>query len=407
MPADRRIVLVGAGQCSASAAASLRSRGFEGELVMIGAEAQAPYERPPLSKDYLLGRSGPDQLRIFAPQWFADNDVELLLSTSVTRLDPGSRTLELSSGAPLRYDAVLIATGGRPRRLPGIESERLLCLHDRGDCDRLACHLRGGDDLVILGGGFIGCEVAAAARQSGVEVTVLELRDHPLEVVLGASVGQVLSDIHREAGVKLRTGERVLSVSERSDGLLVQTDRGQLECAVLLVAVGLEPNTEWLRGSGVRCDNGVRVDELCATNVDGVFAAGDVSSHYHPTFGMHVRVEHYDNAIKQGSAAAASMLGSGTPYVDVHWFWSDQYEHNLQSVGIADGCDRLVVRGDARERSFSVFYLRQGVVRSVFALNRSQDVAAGRRMVLGALRPDPEQLRDPEWSLRQLATAPR
>ncbi|MGA2925538.1 MAG: FAD-dependent oxidoreductase, partial [Solirubrobacteraceae bacterium] len=250
------------------------------------------------------------------------------------------------------------------------------------------------------GAGFIGCEVAAAARRCGVAVTFIEREDQPLGSVLGASVGQVLADVHRDAGVRLRTGERVLSITERSDGLQVTTDRARLECAKLLVAIGIEPNTALLAGSGVDCADGVRVDEFCATNVARVFAAGDVASHYHPTFGAHVRVEHYDNAIKQGAAAAASMLGTPTPYVNPHWFWSDQYEHNLQSVGIAAGHDQVVIRGDLDGLSFSVFYLRYGVVRSVFAFNRAADVSLGRRMVLGAMRPDPDLLRDPDQDLR-------
>lgn len=402
MSADRRIVLAGAGQCAASAAATLRSHGFGGELVMIGAEPELPYERPPLSKDYLLGRAGADDLQIRPAEWYRDHDIDLRLATTVTRLDSQLRVLQLSTGERMTYDGLLIATGGSPRRLPGVDGQRIVYLRDREDSDRLAAHLTAGEDLLILGGGFIGCEVAAAARQAGVAVTVLEMQEHPLQAALGTRVGQVLGEIHRGAGVMLRTGERVLSIAEQPDCVQVTTDRGQLECSLLLVAIGLIPSADWLAGSDVECENGVLVDEFCRTNVEGISAAGDVAAHYHPTFGTHVRVEHYDNAIKQGAAAAANMLGETVPFVDAHWFWSDQYEHRLQSVGIATGCEEHVIRGDVDDLSFSVFYLREGVVRSVFGLNQAKDVAIGRRMVLDGVRPDPELLGDPEQNLRRM-----
>jgi 3-phenylpropionate/trans-cinnamate dioxygenase ferredoxin reductase subunit len=288
-----------------------------------------------------------------------------------------------------------------------VQSDRVLYLRHRDDSERLGGYLRAGEELLILGGGFIGCEVAASARKAGVGVTVLEMQDHPLQAVLGSRVGKVLSEIHRDAEVNLRTGERVLSITEVTDGLVVTTDRGRLECSRLLVAIGLEPNTGFLAHSGVECDNGVRVDEFCRTNVEGVYAAGDVASHYHPVFDTRVRVEHYDNAIKQGAAAADNMLGTLTPFIDAHWFWSDQYQHNLQSVGIVKGYDELVIRGEVEELAFSVFYLRGGVVRSVFAINRATDVSVGRRMVLEGFRPDPELLRDTDQNLRRMiAPAP-
>jgi 3-phenylpropionate/trans-cinnamate dioxygenase ferredoxin reductase subunit len=238
-------------------------------------------------------------------------------------------------------------------------------------------------------------------------VTVLEMQETPLQAVLGARVGGMLADLHRGAGVTLRTGERVQSVTEHADGLVVRTDRGDHECSLLLVATGIVPNAEFLAGSGVTCGNGVEVDEYCRTSVPGIFAAGDVASHYHPVFGERIRVEHYDNAIKQGTAAAASMLGDGAPFADPHWFWSDQYEHNLQSVGSTRSCDEVVVRGSAGEQSWSAFYLAGGVVRSVFAFNRPKDVSVGRRMVAAQLRPGPDQLRDESFDLRSLVRPPR
>jgi 3-phenylpropionate/trans-cinnamate dioxygenase ferredoxin reductase component len=404
---SRHIVLAGAGQCSASAAAALRSRGFDGRITMIGAEPHLPYERPPLSKDYLTGKATDAELAIHDADSYASSQIDVLPGTSVTGIDAAARTLRLSSGDTAGYDLLLIATGGRPRTLPGLVSDRILYLRSRDDAARLAGLLHAGQSLLIMGGGFIGCEVAASARSLGTDVTVLEMQEMPLQAVLGARVGGMLADLHRGAGVTLRTGERVQSVTEHAGGLAVRTDRGVLECDQLLVATGIVPNTEFLAGSGVTCDNGVEVDEYCRTSVPGIFAAGDVASHHHPVFGEGIRVEHYDNAIKQGTAAAASMLGDGAPYADLHWFWSDQYEHNLQSVGITQGCDEVIVRGSGDDLSWSAFYLAGGVVRSVFAFNRPKDVTIGRRMVAAQLRPGPDQLRDESFDLRSLVRPPR
>lgn len=400
--ADERIVLVGAGQCAASAASTLRARGFDGEIVLVGAESEPPYERPPLSKDYLLGETSAEQLLVRPAAWYAENAIELLRGTSVTGVDPEQRAVTLSTGESLSYHRLLIATGGSPRRLPGVDGERILTLRERADADRLATCLRSSERLVILGGGFIGCEVAACARAAGADVTILEMQAHPLAAVLGTRVAEIVSRVHRDAGVTLRTGARVTSVTELPDGLAVETDRGSIECSRLLVAIGLAPNVGFLADSPVACGDGVLVDELCATNVPGIYAAGDVAAHHHPTFGRHIRVEHYDNAIKQGAAVAASMLGEGEPFVDPHWFWSDQHGHNLQSVGFTAGCDEAIVRGDPDALSFSVFYLQDRVVRSVFAIDRAKDVSVGRRMVLGEFRPDPALLRDPDVDLRRM-----
>jgi len=403
MSADRQhFVLVGGGQCSAAAAAALRSRGFGGRITLVGAEPDLPYERPPLSKDYLLGKTAGTELTIHDAGWYADHDVDLLLSTQVTGVDPAARTLALGGGGTLGYDRLLVATGGRARTLPGPGSDRVVYLRTREEAARLAGLLRGGASLVILGGGFIGCEVAAAARTLGGDVTVLEMQDTPLQAVLGPVVGARLADLHRGEGVTLRTGERVESVAEHDGGLLVRTDRAELDCSLLLVATGILPNTEFLDGSGVRRDDGVVVDEYSQTNVPGIYAAGDVARHDHPVFGEPVRVEHYDNANKQGTAVAASMLGEGEPFADPHWFWSDQYEHNLQSVGVARGYDEIILRGSEDDVSFSAFYLAGGVVRAVFALNRAHDVTVGRRMVRVRLRPDPDELRDESVDLRRL-----
>ena len=398
----RRIVIAGGGQCAAAAAATLRSRGFDGQLTIVSAEAELPYERPPLSKDYLLGKMTAAQLLIRPPAWFTEQDIGVCLATSVTEVHPGDHRLSLSDGRTLGYDLVLIASGGRPRPLPGVTDERVVYLRSRSDSDDLGHRIRAAGEIVVLGGGFIGCEVAAAARTLGARVTILEMRDTLLPAALDGDAGAVIAGIHREAGVAVRTGEPVRSVTARPDGVVVRTDRGELRCGLLLVATGMLPNTGFLAGTGLDDPGGVAVDEFCRTGVDGLYAAGDVASTYHPDHGTHLRVEHYDNAIRQGAAAAAAMLGGGEPYTDPHWFWSDMYQHNLQSVGLAYRCDQTVLRGSLADGQFSVFYLADGVVRAVFALNRPKDVSAGQRMVAARLRPDPRVLADEGTDLREL-----
>jgi 3-phenylpropionate/trans-cinnamate dioxygenase ferredoxin reductase component len=233
------------------------------------------------------------------------------------------------------------------------------------------------------------------------------MQDTPLQAVLGSVVGRVIRRIHEEAGVAFRTGERVRRVIECRDGLVVQTDRAELRCRLLLVATGIVPNTELLAGCGLDLAGGVPVDEYCRTGIEGIFAAGDVAAHFHPLFGRRLRVEHYDNAIKQGGAAAASMLGSGEAFCNPHWFWSDQYEHNLQSAGVTAGSDQVILRGSADEAAFSAFYLASGVVRAVFALNRAKDVTVGRRMVVRQFRPDPRALEDTGVDLGELISPAR
>jgi 3-phenylpropionate/trans-cinnamate dioxygenase ferredoxin reductase subunit len=403
----RRIVIAGGGQCAAVAAATLRSRGFDGEVTIVGAETDLPYERPPLSKDYLLGKATAGDLRIRPPEWFSEQDIRLGLGTSVAKVHPGDRRIRLSDGGTAGYDLLLIASGGRPRPLPGIADDRIVYLRTRADADVLGERIRAAGNIIILGGGFIGCEIAAAARSLGAQVTILEMQDTLLQAALGREAGAAIVGIHRAAGVAVRTSEPVREVTVDSGGLLVRTGQGELRCGLLLVATGMLPNTEFLVGTGLDAPGGVAVDEHCRTSIDGIYAAGDVAATYHPGHDAHLRVEHYDNAIKQGTAAAAAMLGDAEPYANPHWFWSDMYEHNLQSVGLTHGHDRAVLRGSLEDGQFSVFYLAGGVVQAVFALNRPKDVSIGKRMVAGRLRPDPRILADTGADLRELIRPPR
>jgi 3-phenylpropionate/trans-cinnamate dioxygenase ferredoxin reductase component len=405
---SRRFVIVGGGTCAGIAARTLRAEGFDGAVTVIGDESVPPYQRPPLSKEYLGSALTPPELSINPAGWYPEHDVQLLLDTEATGLDTIAQTVELSDGRTLHYDALLLATGGRPRTLPGPEnasanvSDRVLYLRSVRDADRLAAHMSGSDRLVVLGGGFIGCEVAASARERGQSVTVLEMQDVLLQRVLGDEIGSIITQIHRDAGVDVRTGERVQSVDDIGHGLRITTDRGTLDCGALLVATGLLPNTELAEAAGIACENGILVDEHCQTSAPGVYAAGDVASQLHPLYGRHVRVEHHANALKQGAAAARNMLGRQVAFSDQHWFWSDQYKRNLQLVGMATGHDEIVLRGSPADLCFSAFFCKDEQVLSVFALDRGKDIFVGRKLIEAGISVPADQLRDEEVDLARM-----
>jgi 3-phenylpropionate/trans-cinnamate dioxygenase ferredoxin reductase component len=400
---DQTFVIVGANLCGGTAAHTLRQEGFDGRIVLVGGEEALPYERPPLSKEYLRGEQSLDSLFLQSSSWYETNRVELRLGTRATAVDSGSRAVELSDGERLEYEAVLLATGGRPRKLPGEPLERVLYLRTIGDADRIRSELEPGRHLVVVGAGFIGAEVAASARTLGVEVTCLEMLDVPLERALGKEIGRIYAEIHREHGVDLRTGEGVESIEETDGGVLVRTTKGaEIEGDAVVVGVGILPNVELGESAGVKIDNGIVVDEFCRTSVDGIYAAGDVANHFCPVFGRHVRVEHFDNAIKHGAAAARNMMGRAEPYDDPHWFWSDQFEHNLQYAGFAAEWDEIVVRGSTEERNFVAFYLEDGVVLAALGLNRGKDVRRAMKLIRTKAKPDPNLLRDEDVDLRTL-----
>lgn len=397
------IAVVGAGLTAAAAAAGLRRDGYDGSIVLIGKESHLPYERPPLSKDYIRGQSDLPPPLVYPPSWYDDNAIEVRLGVEAVRVVAGQRAVELGDGDWVVADAVLLATGGRPRRLPGVTGDRVLSLRTVEDAQRIAVHLRPGRHIVLVGTGFIGAELAASARQCGAHVTAIEMLAVPLEHLLGKQMGTVIAELHREHGVELRTGERVETITEKRQGVAVVTNTGEVvEGDAVVVGIGMLPNTEIAEASGIVVDNGIVVDEYCRTSQDNVYAAGDVANHYHPLFDRRLRVEHYDNAISQGTAAANSMMGHDSPFADPHWFWSDQYDHNLQYAGSAETWDDLVIRGSVDERDFVAFYLQDGVIKGAFGIDRGRDVRTAKRLIAARAAPPPGQLADPDIPLRQL-----
>jgi 3-phenylpropionate/trans-cinnamate dioxygenase ferredoxin reductase subunit len=397
----RTFVIVGAGAAAAAAVQELRQREFDGRIVVIGEEPDPPYERPPLSKEFLRGEQDRDSLTIRDESWYREHDVDLRLGTRVERLDPAGPAVELLGGERLDADAVLLATGGRPRRLPGEPSERVLTLRTVADSERVRAVVRSGR-LVVVGAGFIGAEVAASARTLGAEVTVLEKNHVPLNRAIGEEMGRVYAAIHRDHGVDLRTRDGVAAIEDTGDAVVVRTEGGDaIEADAVLVGVGIQPNVELAEGAGLEIDNGVAVDQRCAASAPGIFACGDVANHHHPVFGRRIRVEHFDNALKMGTYVAGAMLGDDAPFTDPHWFWSDQYDVNLQYAGFAYAWDDVVIRGSVDDRVFVAFYLNEGVLLGALAMNRGRDVRRSMRLI--GTRPDPEALRDPDVDLRQVA----
>jgi 3-phenylpropionate/trans-cinnamate dioxygenase ferredoxin reductase subunit len=399
------IVIAGAGVAGGAAASALREEGFDGRIVLVGEESLPPYERPPLSKEYLRGEQSLEECLVHPEAWYTEQGIELRLGSRVERLEAGGRAFELSDGLSVGFDRAVIATGARNRRLDvtGAGLDGVLDLRAPGDADRIRHAAAHGGHAVIVGMGFIGAEVAASLRSLGAEVTVIELFSTALERVLWAEVGSVLEAVHRDHGVRMHFRESVERF-EGGEGLgaVITTGGRRIECDFAVVGIGVQPNVEVVAGTEVAMDDGVLVDATLQTSVPGVFAVGDVANHDHPRFGR-IRVEHFDNALKMGPVVARNLLGAGEAFDDPHWFWSDQYDVNVQMAGVARSWDRLVFRGSREERSFSAFYLSDGVLVSAVSLNRPRDVRRALPLIRAAARPDPEALRDEDVDLRTLA----
>jgi 3-phenylpropionate/trans-cinnamate dioxygenase ferredoxin reductase subunit len=406
-PRANTFVIVGGNLTAGAAATTLRNEGFDGRIVILGDEPHPPYERPPLSKDYLRGESKADDALLRPRSWYEEAEVDLRLGVRARRLFPAERVVELEDGERISFDRLLIATGGRNRTfaVPGHDLDGIHDLRRIEDADRIKAEASAGRKAVIVGAGFIGSEVAASLRHLGVEVEVIEFFEAPLLRVLGPEVAKVYEAIHRDEGVRFHFGEAVESFQGDGRVEAVVTDKGtRVEGDFVVVGVGIQPNVEWLEGSGIELDNGVMVDEFCRTNIDGIFAAGDLANHWHPIFERRIRVEHWDNALKQGAAAARNMMGMETVFDDPHWFWSDQYRHNLQYMGFAAEWDDLVVRGSLEARNFVAFYLFRGLVKAVVGLDRGKDVRRSAGLIRARRPFDPAMLRDEDVDLKKLAS---
>ncbi len=366
--------IVGGGMTGGVAAKTLRDEGFDGRVVLITNEPGLPFGRPPLSKEYLRGEKKLPGWMVAPAEWYERNNVEIVRATA-TRLDSTKHRLQLDGGDDIEYSKLLIATGGRNRKLdvPGADLEGVFQLRTVADCDAIKQAARPGAHALVIGMGFIGSEVAASLRMLGVEVTAIFPGDAPLQSVLGSEMGDVMTAMHSDHGVELIAGESVtrLEGAGRLERAVTKSGRA-IDCDFAVVAVGIQPNIELLRDTGLAVDNGVLVDAQCRTNVPDVFAAGDVANHLHPLFGR-IRVEHYNNAEKQGAAAARSMLGSEARYDYLHTFWSDQYEEKLEYAGHVRRWDEFVMRGSVEERKLVGFYVESGILKAAVGFNRGGD----------------------------------
>jgi 3-phenylpropionate/trans-cinnamate dioxygenase ferredoxin reductase subunit len=406
------VVIVGTGLAGGNAAVTLRQEGWRGRIVLLGAEPTIPFGRPPLSKTYLRGEEDLSGWYVKPADWYGAHDVELRTSTTVRRVDSALKHLLLADGTTLAYDRLALCTGGSNRQLevPGANLPGIYHLRSLAQCEAIRQAARPGAHAVIIGMGFIGAEVAASLRQMGLDVTVVLPGAAPLERVLGNEVAKVLASIHQEHGVRLVTHDKVIGFEGRDRVERVLTAKGaRLDCGLVVVAIGIQPDVDALSGSGIALDNGILVDAHCQTNVPHIFAAGDVANTLHPLFGR-VRVEHFNNAEQQGRTAARALLGSSQPYEYMYSFWSDQYEHKLEHVGYATSWNRLVVRGSYESRTFLAFYLKQGIVRAACGLNRGGDpeleadseLRACQQLIGKRVRLSEEALADDRVDLRSL-----
>ena len=408
MPVQVPFVIVGAGLAGAAAAETLREEGFDGPVVLVGAEPERPYERPPLSKQYLLGRADRDSAFVHDAGWYAEHDVELRTGVRATRLDPAAHRLTLHTGEELGYARLLLATGASPRRLPvpGADLDGVRYLRTLADADRLRTDLAGGGRrVVVVGAGWIGLEVTAAARSHGNTVTVVEPQPTPLHAVLGAEMGRVFARLHRDHGVELLTDTVVREI--RGSGGRVTTvvtdGHAGLPADLVVVGVGVVPDSRVAAAAGLEVDNGVVVDEALCCSTPDVHAAGDVASAFHPLYGRHVRVEHWANALNQGPAAARSMLGQEVVYDRVPYSYSDQYELGMEYSGLAGPGDTVVCRGNPDDGEFIAFWTEDGRVTAGMNVNVWDVTAPIQRLIRSRRQVQAARLADPDTPLETLA----
>ncbi|MDX6438029.1 MAG: 3-phenylpropionate/trans-cinnamate dioxygenase ferredoxin reductase component [Gaiellaceae bacterium] len=398
-------VIVGAGAAGVTAAFTLRDAGFDGELVLLGDEDELPYERPPLSKE---GLNDPE-LKLLRPSAaYEEAGIELRVGARAEELDTRKQLVKLAEGEAIHYDRLLLATGGRARRLslPGSDLEGIRYLRTANDKERIAAEAQTRTAVVVVGLGFIGSELAATLRTSELEVTALDPLERPLAAAIGGEVADIVLELHREHGVRLRTGEGVVAFRGKNRVEAVVTDTGDtVEADFVVIGAGMLPNVELAVGAGLRVDGGIVVDERCRTSAPKVYAVGDVAAHFNPRHDRHVRVEHWDHALQHAVVAARAMLGKDVSYECGYWFWSDIYDANIQAAGLPGYADEQVLRGSLAERRFVVFGLTAGRVTSAVALNNGRDLRRSLPLIHRAAEVDASALRDPAFDLRSSSAA--
>ena len=401
------VVIVGAGQAGAQTAISLRTGGYTGQITMIGDEGYVPYERPPLSKLFLAGEMETSRMFMRQPDYYATNTIDVRLNTTVARIDRAGAAVELLDGTRLPYGWLVLATGGRARRLttPGEGLEGIHYLRSIADVAAYREQLKDGLRLVIVGGGYIGLEVAAVARKKNCHVTVLEMLPMVLNRVVAPEMSKFYTEVHTAAGVDIRVNTGVTAFVGDTHVREVHCGTEKIPADLVIVGIGLIPNIELAADAGLKIDNGIVVDDAARTEDPRILAVGDCANQPSTHYGSRVRLESVPNALGQGKAAASVILGNPTPFTEVPWFWSDQYDLKLQMVGLSRPGDQVVIRGDMALRKFSACYLRDGVLVAINSVNAVKDFMQAKALVAAKWRPDPAKLTDASIALKDMAAA--
>jgi 3-phenylpropionate/trans-cinnamate dioxygenase ferredoxin reductase subunit len=399
------IIVVGAGHAGGQAVATLRQKGFDGRIIMIGDESYVPYERPPLSKAVLAGELELERLFLKKETWYPEKQVEFVPNTAVTSIDRRARTVTTEDGRNLAYDKLLLATGTRVRKLqaPGANLENIFYLRAIDDTLAIQKRMTKGANVVIVGGGYIGLEVAAVAVKMGCHVTVLEGLDRVMSRVCAPEVSDFYEKVHADAGVVIKTGMAVTGFEGQGKVERVTcADDSVYPADLVIIGVGVIPNVELAAEGDLAVDNGIVVDEYCQTSDDSIWAAGDCTNHPNSLLGRRLRLESVQNAVDQAKTAANAMCGELKEYAEIPWFWSDQYDLKLQIVGLSEPGDDVVVRGNPAERKFSVLYLRHGQFVAINAINMIKDFMAAKKLIAEGKHIDPVRAADPEVALKDL-----
>ncbi|MEE8077507.1 MAG: FAD-dependent oxidoreductase [Pseudomonadales bacterium] len=399
------IVIVGAGHAAGQAAASLRQAKYAGEIILIGDESHIPYQRPPLSKQYLSGEHGMERVYLRPEKFYADRDITVKVDTRVESIDTSAKNVTTDQGETIEYENLLIATGSRPRilHIDGSDLPGIYYFRTVADVDAIRAQMSAGKKLVIVGGGYIGLEVASVGVTSGLEVHVLEMEERILQRVTTPEMSRYYHDLHSSRGVHIHTSKMVSGFTGNGQVSGVLCGDETIAADLVIVGIGIIPNTEIAEAAGIDCDNGILVNDHCETSVPGVYAAGDCTNHPNPLLDRRLRLESVPNAMEQARVVAANICGGDKSYSSYPWFWSDQYELKLQMVGFSAEADASIARGDPDSDQFAVFYLKQDKIIAVDAVNSAREFMVCKQLF--GKRVDPAHLADPQKDLKDLLKA--
>jgi len=399
----QKVVVAGAGHAAGQTVASLRQLKFAGPIVLIGDEPHLPYQRPPLSKKFLAGEVSAERLHLKPASFYEDANIEQHLDTTITAIDRDEKCLRVADGEDVAYDKLVLALGSRVRQLPveGTGLKRVHYLRSIADVEGIRKHMESGRRLVIIGAGYIGLEVAAVAQQAGLDVTVIEMADRVMSRVVSPEISDFFQIEHTGQGVRFRLSTGVSALNGKKRVKSVTTSEGEdIPADLVVIGVGILPNTELATDAGLEVDNGIVVDEHCQTSDPDIYAVGDCTLHPNAIYGRHLRLESVHNALEQAKTAAANICGQDVAYSQVPWFWSDQYDLKLQIAGMSEGYDEVVIRGNPAARSFSCLYLKEGSLIAIDAVNAPRDFVQSKKLIAEQTKVVTEKLKDPDIALQ-------